>query len=92
MDISISEQIQQLIKQKVESGHYSSPDEIMDTALRLLDERDKKLEALRKDVQVGLDQLERGEYVEYTDETLDQLFDKLEAEAFKNLETQPHTG
>ncbi len=92
MYISINEQIQQLIKQKVESGHYSSPDEVMDAALRLLDERDKKLEALRKDVQVGLDQLECGEYVEYTDETLDQLFDKLEVEAFKDLETQPHTG
>lgn len=92
MNILINEQNEELIKQKVESGHYSSPDEVMDTALRLLDARDKKLDALRKDVQLGLEQIERGEYVEYKDETLDQLFDELEVEAFKDLDSFTQTG
>ena len=54
MDISINEQNQNHIRRKVESGQYGSPDEVVDMALRLLDERDKKLEALRRDIQEGL--------------------------------------
>ena len=57
-------------------------------ALRLLDERDRKLEALRKDVQVGLDQLERGEYTEYTDENLHELFDRVSERGRQWLESQ----
>ena len=90
MNISLNEQNEALIKRKVESGHYSSPNEVVDTALRLLDERDKKLDALRNDVRLGIDRLDRGDYSEYTDETLDQLFDELEAEAFKDLEATSH--
>jgi putative addiction module CopG family antidote len=51
----INEQNQKLIKRMVESGEYSSPDEVVDTALRLLEERHQKLEALRKDIQKGFD-------------------------------------
>ena len=40
--------------QQVESGRYSSPGEVIDAALRLIDERDRKLDSLRKDVQEGL--------------------------------------
>ena len=85
-----NEKNEERIKRKVESGHYRSHDEVVDTALRLLDERDKKLDALRNDVRSGIDQLDRGDYSEYNDETLDQLFDELEAEAFKDLEALSH--
>ena len=54
MNISVKPQHEKLIKQKVESGEYGSPDEVIDAALRLLDERDKKLAALRQDIQEGL--------------------------------------
>ena len=54
MNVPLSPEQERLIREKVESGHYRSPDEVIDTALRLLDERDRKLEALRKDVQEGL--------------------------------------
>jgi putative addiction module CopG family antidote len=43
MDISISEQHQDHIKRKVESGDYRSPDEVIGKALELLDERDQAL-------------------------------------------------
>ena len=55
MNFSVNEQNQKLIKQKVESGEYGSPDEVIDAALRLLDERDRKLASLRQDIQKGLD-------------------------------------
>lgn len=54
MNEPLSSEQEKLIMRKVESGHYSSPDEVIDEALRLLDERDRKLDALRKLAQEGL--------------------------------------
>jgi antitoxin ParD1/3/4 len=92
MNVPLTPQQEKLIKQKVKSGEYGSPDEVIDAALRLLEQRDKKLASLRQDVRAGLDQLERGEYVEYTDETLDQLFDEIESEAVREPENSPQNA
>ena len=72
MDIFINDQNQEWIKQKVESGEFDSADEVLAKARELLD---KYHDDLRAKVQEGLEQLERGEYTEYTDETLHELFD-----------------
>ena len=61
MNISIDEHGQELIKRKIESGDYGSPEEVVEKALALLDERDKKLDALRKDIQLGIDQADKGQ-------------------------------
>ncbi len=65
MSISVSPELERLIRAKVESGLYSSEAEVIRDALRALEERDRdgatKLEALRRDIQVGLDQIDRGE-------------------------------
>ena len=89
MNLPLNPEEQELIRQKVESGLYSSPNEVISTALRLLDQYDHTLEELRKDVQEGVDQLDRGEYTEYTDETLHQFFAEIEAQGLKELEAQP---
>jgi prevent-host-death family protein len=39
--------------------------------------RELKLAALRQDLQIGIDQLENGQYTDYNEETLDQLFDDI---------------
>ena len=43
MEILINEQNQERIKRKVESGKYGSPDEVLDKALKALDEREQAL-------------------------------------------------
>ena len=55
MNVSLNEHCEKLVKRKIESGEYSSPNEVVDAALRFLELRDKKLAALRKDVHDGLD-------------------------------------
>lgn len=54
MNISIDERYQKLIKQMVDSGDYSSEAEVVQAALQLLEKRQRKLEALRHDIQEGL--------------------------------------
>ena len=88
MNVKLTPLLEKLVKDKVESGLYSSAEEVLSEALRLLELRDKKLAALREDVRIGVEQLERGEYTEYTDETLHELFDEIEAEGRKWLESR----
>lgn len=65
MNVSLTPQLESYIKQKVATGMYNSVSEVVREALRLLEERDSlqalKLEALKADIQQGLDSLERGE-------------------------------
>jgi len=59
MNISLTPQLEELVKSKVESGLYGSASEVMRDALRLLDERDRfralRLEEMRAEIKRGLD-------------------------------------
>ena len=65
MNVSLTPELEQLIHKKVDTGLYLSASEVVREALRLLDERDRlhalKFEELRKEIQVGIDQADRGE-------------------------------
>jgi antitoxin ParD1/3/4 len=64
MEFAVSPDLERLVREKVESGHYGSTDEVLREALQLLDDRDRlrawKLEELRKDVALGIQQAEQG--------------------------------
>ena len=59
MNVSLTPQLEELVKRKVESGLYGSASEVMREALRLLDEHDRlrqmRLEELRAAIQKGVD-------------------------------------
>jgi antitoxin ParD1/3/4 len=59
MNISLTPQLEDLVKRKVESGLYVSASEVLREALRLLEERDRlkaiRLEELRAEIKKGLD-------------------------------------
>ncbi len=59
MNVSLTPQLEELVKKKVESGLYGSASEVMREALRLLEERDRiralRLEELRVEIRKGLD-------------------------------------
>ena len=59
MTIALSKQLEMLIEEKIASGRYQSASEVMSEALRLLEETERfeaiKLNALRHDIQAGLD-------------------------------------
>ncbi len=73
MSITLSPQMEAAIRKKVEKGLYASTDEALETAVKLLDERDQQLQKLRSEVAVGLAQLEKGEMISYTPDMLDRL-------------------
>jgi antitoxin ParD1/3/4 len=65
MNVSLTPELERFIAEQVESGRYRSASEVVRDAVRLLqvqvEEREAKLEALRKAVEVGLAELDRGE-------------------------------
>lgn len=67
MEVLLTPELERLVQQKLESGRYQSPDEVLRQALLLLDARDtlrnQKREALFQAIQIGIDQADRGEVV-----------------------------
>jgi antitoxin ParD1/3/4 len=77
MNVSLTPELENFIQQKVDSKMYQTASEVVREALRLFvaheQEQQAKLDALRRDIQVGLDQLERGEYIEGKDLTVERI-------------------
>jgi antitoxin ParD1/3/4 len=67
MDVSLPPHLEELVEQKVDSGRYTCASEVVVEALWLLDTRDRlreiKLEELRKEIAIGLDQADRGQLI-----------------------------
>ncbi len=63
MMIQLSEEREQLVRSLMQDGGFASEDEVIDTALRLLQEHDEQamLAELRREIAIGLDEADRGE-------------------------------
>jgi len=65
MNVSLTPELEKLVASKVQSGRYQSASEVIREGLRLLEDQDRlravQLEEVRRKIQVGLDQLDRGE-------------------------------
>lgn len=76
MNVSLTPELEKLIEEKVKSGMYGSASDVVREALRLLKERDDtralRMQQLRNDVAIGLEQLDNGEAV-----AADEVFDEL---------------
>jgi antitoxin ParD1/3/4 len=73
MNVSLTPELEKLVSKKVKTGMYQTASEVVREGLRLLEMRDRELAALRADIQVGLDALDRREYEEYDENTLPNL-------------------
>ena len=89
MNISLTKELEKLVTTKVASGRYHSASEVIREGLRLLENQDivrqARLEQLRRDVQIGIDQLDLGQGTTYDDQSLSQLFEDLKAEGRERL-------
>ena len=63
MTIHLSGDREEIVRSFIEDGRFTSEDEVIDEALRLLQERDEqaKLADLRRDIAIGIEQADRGE-------------------------------
>ena len=84
MTMNIPVEFEQFVEDQVALGNYPSAQEVIFDALGLL--REQKLDALRSAIQVGIDQLDRGEGIDIEDEdALREFFDGIEAEGRQEI-------
>ena len=79
MNISLTPELESFVDSRVASGRYQSASEVVRAALRLLEteerEREAALAEVRQKIQLGLDQIQRGEVFDG-----EAVFDELDHE------------
>ncbi|PIE69929.1 MAG: type II toxin-antitoxin system ParD family antitoxin [Deltaproteobacteria bacterium] len=87
MNVSLTPELDNLVKKKVESGLYNSASEVIREALRLLKSRDdlteSRTQALKTDIQKGVFSLDQGNGLEMTEE----LFTSIKTKGRQKLGT-----
>ncbi len=77
MNVTLTPELEALVERKLGEGGYRDASEVIQEALQLLAERDA-YDRLRAELQIGLDQIRRGETVEYTPELMERLMREAE--------------
>ena len=85
LTVELTPELEELVTKKVAGGMYPSASEVVREGLRLLKEQDVlqelRLDELRNEVGRGFEQLERGEFTEYS--SAEEITHKVIAEGRK---------
>ncbi len=88
MNVSLTPQLEAMIRERVESGRYNNASEVVRDALRLLEEHERS-EHLNSLLAVGLEQAQRGELVEFTPELFEEIDRRVEERFLRGDEPNP---
>ena len=91
MNVSLTPELEQLVAQKVGSGMYQTASEVIREGLRLLRERDQRLESLRRDVRAGFEAVDRGEFSDFDASNIGELAERVKARGRKRLAEESKT-
>ncbi|MBA3414827.1 MAG: type II toxin-antitoxin system ParD family antitoxin, partial [Chloroflexia bacterium] len=72
MTVTLTPRIEAMVRQKLAAGAYGTADEVIEEAMRLLEQRDQ-LERLRASLDEADAELDRGEGIEWTPALMEQL-------------------
>ena len=74
MNISLKPELEQFVTQKVSSGQYANASDLMNVALEAFLEEEEFSPSyesyLRREIQRGIDQLDAGQYSDFTAESI----------------------
>lgn len=77
MEIQLSGKAEEIVKAKVTSGVYADAAAFVSNIVLHAEEFDRlKLERLRREIQLGLDQLNRGEGISFDMDEINRAVDK----------------
>ena len=88
MNVSLTPELEAMIRQQVDSGRYNNASEVVREALRLLEEQER-VQHLRSLLAVGLEQAKRGELVEFTPELMEDIHRRAEERFLRGEEPDP---
>ena len=88
MNVSLTPELEAMIRRQVDSGRYNNASEVVREALRLLDEH-QRVQHLRSLLAVGLEQAQRGKLVEFTPNLLEDIHRRAEERFLRGEEPKP---
>jgi antitoxin ParD1/3/4 len=65
MTVALNGETEELINETVRSGEYKSANEVIMAGLRLLKAQEKGMEALRREIMRGVEDMRQGRFTEY---------------------------
>jgi putative addiction module CopG family antidote len=78
MTITLNDELEELINEKVRSGAYQSPDEVILASLRLLKAQEEGMDALRREIMRGVEDIRQERFTAYTtDAELEAFSDEI---------------
>ncbi len=81
IQVSIPVELESFVQGIVDRGSYHDPAEVVGEALRLLERREQLLQSIK----AGVEQLDRGEYTEYGDDSQEEFLADIRAEEQKHF-------
>jgi antitoxin ParD1/3/4 len=79
MQITLPAELEKLVNEKIESGSYDTPIQVLRDGLRLLNEQDQireiRREELRREIQKGIDDIREGRSKRY--DSAEELVDDI---------------
>ncbi|OKH17578.1 type II toxin-antitoxin system ParD family antitoxin [[Limnothrix rosea] IAM M-220] len=79
MSLSLTHETEQRITQYLTNGQYHSADDVVLAGLQLLEQRQQRLNELREEIQIGVDQVEAGQVMD-GETVFDRLFERLQGQ------------
>ena len=77
MNVLLPSELEKYVSSKVESGLFPSANDVILEGLKLLKERDEaerpRLDELRREIQVGIDQADAGQVSTFDESTLEAI-------------------
>ena len=76
--ITLTGEQEAIVNERVKSGAYKSADEVITASLNLLKEQEKRIEAQRREIMRGVEDIKQGRFTTVsTDEELDRFADQI---------------
>lgn len=83
MNIYLGDHFETMVREQVATGRYANASEVVREALRLLEDRERRLNWLRAELDIAEAHVQRGELIDFTPELLDRLSREAEENARK---------
>ena len=89
MSVTLTPELESLIRERVDSGQYSNADDVVRDALRQVETAERHRTELRAALAVAEDQIERGQVAEWTPELHADIMRRARAAAKAGEQPKP---
>ncbi len=84
MQVVLTPELERIVRERIESGRYPTPGDVIAAGLRLLRDEDTLRQAkyirLQRDVQAGIEALDQGRFTTHNQDSLFELIETIKSE------------